>query len=182
MNEIQPFQGQNGLKIQSVTVQKLNKNGDLVIMIPVVLLDVSGSMDQETRSGKSKIDILNEVVKTNFNAIRKFAFSDQCFETFGELETFGSTDLIRAFKYLPKGNLDLCLLSDGCPTNDENDCIEAGKALGYPVNVCYIGDPGDPGEQFMIKLAKATGGKIITIDLMNLTKKQLSEGMIKLLT
>lgn len=181
-NYIQPFQGQNGVVVSSITVQKLNKNGDLVEMIPVVLLDVSGSMVMQIKSGKSKIQILNEVVKTQFGAVRKFAFSNKCFECFGILEAYGSTNLSNAFRFLPKENLDLCLLSDGYPTDDENECIEVAKSLGYPVNVMYIGDSGDSGEQFMIKLAKATGGKIMTINSLNLDSKRLGEGMIKLLT
>ncbi len=181
-NYIQPFQGQNGVIIQSVTVQRLEKDGSLIEMIPVVLLDVSGSMNQETKSGKSKIQILNEVVKTQFGAVRKFAFSSHCFECFGELDAFGDTDLIKAFRFLPKGNLDLCLLSDGYPNNDESDCIEVAKGLGYSINVLYIGDPGNTGEMFMIRLAKATGGKIMTIGSLNLDSKQLGEEMVKLLT
>ncbi len=180
--QIQPFQGQKGVMVQSVTVQKLNKNGGLIEMIPIVLLDVSGSMNQETRSGKSRIQILNEVVKNGFGAIRKFAFSDRFFECFGELQASGSTELVNAFENLPKGKLDLCLLSDGCPTDSEFECIETAKSLGYPVNVMYIGDSGDAGELFMKELAKATGGKAVSVDSLNLTPEKLSEGMIMLLT
>ena len=166
----------------NIVIQRLDKTGELVEMTPVLLLDVSGSMNQTVAVGKTKIEVLNEVVKNNFSAIRKFAFSDRFYEVFGnELTADGSTGLIAALRHLPKMKLDLCLLSDGLPTDNENDCIEEAKKLGYPVNVMYIGDKGDSGEAFMIRLAKETDGKILSVDAQMLNPEKLSDNMTKLL-
>lgn len=144
----------------------------------ILLLDVSGSMSQIV-NGKRKIDILREIV-VNFTGVRMFAFSTYTTEVRYVPEPQESTDLSGAFRYLkPYINKDtnFVLVSDGQSDNPESALNEA-KSLGIPVNVVYIGNRGDMGEDFMQLLARLTNGKEITAETFSKAfQQQLTEGI-----
>ena len=140
------------------------ENGALVERSPVLLLDVSGSMRLGI-GNRRKIDILRDAVAKVGIGMDIYCFSDGMTKTKYIPEPAGSTNLAGAFQGLPVGGMSLLLISDGI-ADDPEDAIQVGIALKTPVNVLYIGESGDRGEDFMRKLAEATGGKWLTLDTM----------------
>ncbi len=142
--------------------------GRLIEKYPVLLLDVSGSMQQSV-GNRRKIDILRDAVSKVGIGMDIYCFSDRMTKTKYIPEPQGSTNLRDAFRDLKGQSMQLLLISDGV-ADDPEDAIAAGILLGCPVNVVYIGSMGDigldVGEQFMRKLAEATGGKWLTLDTM----------------
>ncbi len=138
--------------------------GRLIEKYPVLLLDVSGSMQQSV-GNKRKIDILRDAVVNVGIGMEIYCFSDRMTKTKYIPEPQGSTNLTGAFRELKGQSMQLLLISDGVADDPEN-AISAGVSLGCPVNVLYIGVPGDQGESFMRKLAESTGGKWLTLDTM----------------
>lgn len=146
---------------------------------PFLLLDVSGSMDNKI-GDQRKIDILRSAVSnSNFKGIKQYVFSERIIETQYIPEPYGSTKLDTAFRYLIKVNPQkLLVVSDGLP-DEPGAAIESGKGLKIPVDVLYIGNIGDEGEQFMKRLSETTGGKFMTVDTTEINdfQKNLTDGI-----
>jgi Mg-chelatase subunit ChlD len=53
------------------------------------------------------------------------------------------------------------LISDGQPTDGENKTLEVAARFKTPINCIYIGPEGDYGHEFLMQLARATGGQAI---------------------
>jgi hypothetical protein len=49
------------------------------------------------------------------------------------------------------------VISDGQP-DSQRLALDSAKAFGGRIDVVYVGDPGDLGEEFLRKLAESTGG------------------------
>jgi len=156
--------------------------GKLIEKFPVLLLDVSGSMCRDL-NGKRRIDILRDAVEKVGNGMETYCFSDTTVKTKYIPEPHGSTNLKGAFQVLKGQSMQLILISDGIADNP-NDAIQSAIELKCPVNVLYIGSPGDEGELFMKRLAEMTGGKWITLDTMqdsNIFQTKLENGIQNLL-
>ncbi len=159
--------------------------GTLTEHIPVMLLDVSGSME-ECINGRRKVDMLKDAVEAAASGIETYCFSSSCVKTKIIPQPQGGTDLADAFcvlKNVAPAAMHLILVSDGMPDNVEN-AIYHGKRLQCPINVIYIGVQGDSGESFMRRLAEDTGGKWLTVDTLrdqNNFQQKLSSGLEKLL-
>ncbi len=156
--------------------------GRLIEKYPVLLLDVSGSMQQSV-GNRRKIDILRDAVERVGIGMDIYCFSDRMTKTKYIPEPQSSTNLIGAFLELKGQSMQLLLISDGI-ADDPEDAIAAGILLGCPVNVLYIGSVGDQGESFMRKLAESTGGKWLTLDTMQeagVFQQKLENGIERLL-
>lgn len=153
-------------------------NGEKTSQDTVFILDVSGSMNAYV-GNKRKIDHLREAVDEHIADVPIISFSDTLW--FDEIpEPNQSTDMTKAFDackehYSPKRIL---LVSDGQP-NNRSSALAAGVSLGVPIDVLFIGAPGEYGEDFMKELAKATKGHELTVDTMNEMNfgKMLTEGV-----
>lgn len=176
----------NNLIIRNVKVLKYDPKTETVIETrPVLLLDISGSMN-ECIGKKRKIDMLREAVMQN-TGVRQFVFSDDIHEVGYVPETAeGGTDLSRSFGYLKTENIinkntRLVLVSDGLP-DDSDDAIQTALQLEIPVNVLYIGPGNDKGERFMKNLATITKGTELTVSTLNIDfQKKLTQGISALL-
>jgi hypothetical protein len=76
------------------------------------------------------------------------------------------------------GATRVVVISDGMPDLAEQCMIEA-RSFGGRIDVVYVGAPGYGGEDFLKRLAEATGGTCGVGDLKNV--KMLSKGIIGLL-
>ena len=175
MSEIQV--SNNQLQVLKTKIIKYVPGHGVSEIQPFMLLDVSGSMIRSI-GNQRKIDMLRSAV-SGYKGIKQYVFSDRVTETEYIPEPYGSTELHTAFQYISKANPQkLLLVSDGLP-DDPKISIETGKALKIPIDVLYIGNSGDEGEQFMKQLAEVTGGKFMTIDTMEKDnfQKNLSDGI-----
>jgi len=91
---------------------------------------------------------------------------DRARELTGDIpEPGGTTPLDAAIRLAAShGATNLIIVSDGEPT-DKEAALEAAKDAKCQIDVCYIGRPGDIGEQFLRELAKQHGGSCDTVDL-----------------
>lgn len=178
------------LKNVTVTRTRIMKfeNGALIDRTPVMLLDISGSMRLGLTAdlvGRRKIDILQDAVRKIGQGIEKYAFSDSIRKCDTNIpEPDGGTDMANAFLVLAgRSSQSILLVSDG-EADDPDEAINRGISLHVPVNVLYIGEPGDRGEDFMRRLAEATRGRWMTLDTIYDTTGfpgRLEEGIEKML-
>lgn len=130
-------------------------------MTSVLLIDVSGSMI-ETIQGIRKIDSVRIAV-SSLKGFKRFTFSD----VIGKddiPDPHGETRMVCAFQYMRtiEEYSRIILISDGITSDGIPESLEAGIAIGKPIDVLYIGKD-KIGEDFMKQLAEATGGREITI-------------------
>lgn len=151
------------LEVTKIRIIRFEKE-QIIEKYPVLLLDVSGSM-QENVGNRRKIDILRDAVTKVGVGMEVYVFASDFVKTKYIPEPHGSTNLKQAFKSLSGQSMQLLLVGDGV-SDDPEEAIRAGVALRCPVNVLYIGEPGDQGEAFMRRLAEATCGKWLTLDTM----------------
>ena len=131
-----------------------------------LLCDTSGSMNSivvnsEDNTSKRAIDILANVL-TNFTGANIYSFNTICRKVDSLPEPTGSTDLAEAFTTIKNDGIkELILLTDGQP-DDERAALKV--AQGLKINIIYIGPTPTP--QFLIDLAKITGGKFDSVELL----------------
>lgn len=166
-----------------------------------LMLDASGSMKDSMRNGKRKITGLRQVVGeiSQGRTVKMIAFGSggpgrynddpgsaaapdilgNAWVTTHVPDPMGGTPLHDAISLARKvGASRTILISDGCP-NDPARALEEAKAFGGRIDVVYVGDPNDRGEQFLRELAKATGGTEFHGDLSE--PKKLGSQIVGLL-
>jgi hypothetical protein len=133
--------------------------------MPILLLDVSGSMEI---GSPRRIDLLWDAVrrlKTPQSRWRVAAFSSRC--RWVELkdcpEPEGTTDLAQAFAEIGKvAPTSATLITDGQP-DDAEAAHAAGLLLKCPINICFVGDADDSqAVEFCRRLCEATKGTFAT--------------------
>lgn len=150
------------------------------------LLDTSGSMAGVTNPSSTtrKIDALRRLVRDLTQTVRcpMLQFDDTCEIVVDGLitEPRGSTRLTEAIQFAQgRHATHLILISDGCPDNPAS-ALAAARAFRHPIDVFYVGRPGDGGDRFLAELAAASGGKSQTIGLAD--TKLLTSAIRGLLT
>jgi Mg-chelatase subunit ChlD len=158
----------------------------------LLLVDVSGSMNDRIRAGGRKIDALREVVKTlrETHPVPVAAFGLDSFANNGTTvlmvdvvpEPQSQTPLHTAIAFgKDKGATHLVVVTDGFP-DSESLAFEAAARFGGTIDVFYIGDGGDSGAQFTKELARRTGGTANVTDLGDdASQKQLTSAIAGLL-
>ena len=133
--------------------------------LPVLLLDISGSM---TEGQPRRIDILWQAVqalRTPASRWKVAVFSSECrwVDIQAVPEPDGGTDLARAFRDIGQVSpTSVTLVTDGEPM-DETAAHEAGLALGCPINILFVGDAHDQdARRFCQELCTATHGTFAT--------------------
>lgn len=157
-----------------------------------LLIDCSGSMSNyvSLEMSLTKMDSLRQIVEqlrrdgmnnpmVGFGLNRHYGN-----EAVGFIDRIppavGGTPLTEAIQFAQThGAGHLVVVSDGQP-DDPHTAMLAAQAFGGPIDVFYVGPPGDAGEQFLAKLATATRGKCQQVSLGN--QKQLSAGLRLMLT
>lgn len=129
----------------------------------LLLCDISGSMG-EVVGDKPKIQHLREAV-LKFS-LRKFVFSNSCYEVSEIPGTKSNTNLTDALKRVRVENPSkIILISDGLPDYPDT-AIKVAKTLSFPIDIIYIGND-ETGKEFMQMLAKVTGGTEVTLNPEN---------------
>lgn len=171
---------------QSLTLSSLDDLVKAATDFPMLLIDCSGSMDTAMRNGKTRIEALREVVaqiKADHGGVTMIAFGGE--ETSsprfvdGVPNAGGGTPLHLAIPYAKSyGATRVVVISDGLP-DMRQESLHQARLFGGPIDVYYVGDPGDQGSFFLEELAAVTGGKRFEGDLGN--PKQLAAGVAGLL-
>lgn len=151
----------------------------------VLLVDVSGSMDEFVKSGEGrKIDQLRRVVDqlltTHPVPIVAFGIGRGSVELVERIpEPSGMTPLDAGIDFCRGQEANhIVLVTDGMPDSRES-ALNAAKRFNNPIDVFYIGEPDQPGARFCAELAKLTGGQCGVTDLTGEPKKLA--GKIRLL-
>lgn len=136
---------------------------------PVVICDISGSMNEVGSCEKTRFELLNEQLEKIPNlpsaTLVSFAYTPQIC-TLPLPTPRGSTNLIDALALVTSLNPQFAILiSDGIP----DDCPPLPT---FPVHTIFVGDPmDDKAVEFMTWLAHATGGKNLIDDFRLLGEK-----------
>lgn len=153
----------------------------------IIIVDTSGSMDScDSRGNQSRYTIaceeLANLQKNLSGRIAVFAFSDDViFCPSGIPHYFGGgTDLAKALRFIRIADIpgtSFYLISDGQP-DAPDDALAVARTYQNKINVIFVGDERVPtGRDFLQRLAKATGGKTVTVD----RAKELKTGIETLL-
>lgn len=152
-----------------------------------LLIDCSGSMKERMRNGKRRIDGLRIVVKdvqAEQPDVKLIMFPGEGdgtpHVTGSPHEPHGGTPLAQAIEVarsLEAGRV--VVISDGVP-DDESQALDSAQRFGGRIDVVFVGNPHEPGEAFLLRLAESTGGTSFTGDLSEM--KELASKVLGLLT
>lgn len=127
----------------------------------IILVDVSGSMaggpfDQACAElQKIQADLPGKVAVIGFSDTPEFAPSGR------PRFTSGGTDLASALRFVHVADacdMRFILISDGWPNDADGAMLEARKFQSR-IDTVFIGTAGDPGADFLKRLAAASGGQ-----------------------
>ena len=134
----------------------------------VIVVDTSGSMEaRDCYDGQQRYErALAELTRVQNDLAGKVAvvaFSDRAvFVPSGLPPLLGSsTNLAGALAFVrlaDTGDIRFVIISDGQPDNAETALQEAAKIKG-PLDTIFIGPEGDPGADFLRRLANVRGGQ-----------------------
>lgn len=137
----------------------------------IALCDVSASMtERDAPGGQRRIDALNEILRllqAENPTLRLIAFSDAArYAALPLPHPGGSTALHDALDFAAPiaSGAAVALISDGEP-DDEAAALAAARRFPAAVNVFYCGPEGGPGQDFLRRLAQATGGQYQPVSL-----------------
>lgn len=145
----------------------------------IVIVDTSGSMaGTDSRGGQSRYNVaceeLAKLQKTLPGKIAVLSFSDSCIFCPGGQPIFlmGGTRLDGALRFAKvadvPGAMRFIVISDGCP-DSEAACLAEAAKYHNRIDVIYVGpeasDWGFDGRDFLNRLAKASGGQMVTSDV-----------------
>jgi len=153
----------------------------------IILCDTSGSMHaNDSREGKSRYDVacdeLKQLQASLPGKIALLSFSDDVqFCPSGIPFDFGSmTDLAKALKFAKMGDLTsgmrFIVISDGEP-DSEGEALAIAKTYKNHIDTIFVGPDGGSGQEFLKRLANASGGQTVTADRV----KELASSVQKLL-
>ncbi len=152
-----------------------------------LLLDCSSSMHHEIAPHERAIDKLRKVardLRRDTPTLRQVIFpahedSDHALEIDGDIpEPRGGTPLAAAITYsADRGALHLIIVSDGEP-NSASEAVDAAHRAQCRIDVCFVGEPGSPGEAFLRDLAARYGGQCDTVNLATKTLETKIRGYL----
>ncbi len=153
----------------------------------IVIVDTSGSMgSKDSRGGRERYEVACEELitlqKNRPGKIAVISFSDDAMFCPAGVPVYlkSGTDLAKALRFVKVADLpgmQFILISDGQP-GDEQSALSVAMTFKSKIDVIYVGPEDHPaGREFLFKLAKATGGKAVSID----RAKELQAGFTALL-
>lgn len=134
-----------------------------------LICDVSSSMgsnDSGEGGSEQRWSVMTRVVRNIVSEmegkIAIIAFSDfPSLVTINMPQPNGSTNMAEALNFVAPlaATLEkIVLISDGEPTSDESQTLQAAMRLGKRIDTVYCGPRGGSGEKFLKKLAIQSGG------------------------
>lgn len=141
----------------------------------IVVVDISGSMESEDgRGGQSRYAVACQELATlqerNPGKVAVVAFSDRAqFVPGGRPPSVGTlgagTDMAEALRFVKvaDGLVGIVLVSDGEP-NDESGTLTVARGFKSRISTIFVGPEGGYGQEFLRRLAKASGGQSVTAD------------------
>jgi Mg-chelatase subunit ChlD len=152
----------------------------------IIIVDTSGSMAAcDSRGGKSRYEVACQELKSlqaNLpGKLAVIAFStDVMFCPSGvPFQYNGSTRLDKALTFAKVADVTgirFIVISDGEP-DDEGDALRVARTYKNRIDTIFVGPEGGHGQNFLKKLAKASGGQGVTAAQV----KELSNTVEKLL-
>jgi hypothetical protein len=142
----------------------------------MLLVDVSGSMDESLKNGDRKITALREVVsilrETNPVPVAAFGGGHAPVKFVDAVpEPTGGTPLHLGIEFSQDaGATHIVVVTDGAP-DSKSAALDAARrfaksvAMGGVIDVFYVGDGNDGGAEFCEMLASVTGGAANVTDL-----------------
>jgi Mg-chelatase subunit ChlD len=140
----------------------------------VVVVDTSGSMgspdagDGMTRYDKACQELML-LQQRNSGKVAVIGFSN--FPNFypGGKPDFlaGGTEMAKALKFTKVADVEgmtFFLISDGYPTDGEDQVMKIARKYQNKINTIYCGPEGDLGQKFLERLAQASGGRFATAE------------------
>lgn len=134
----------------------------------IILVDTSGSMSaQDTGEKQSRYDVACAELKTiqrNLpGKVAVISFSSSVEFAAGGIPRFsgGGTDMAAALRFVHAADgtdIRFIVISDGQP-NDAEGTLKVAKTFTSKIDTVFIGPAGDPGADFLRKLAAASGGQ-----------------------
>jgi len=138
----------------------------------IILVDTSGSMTQnDARNGKSRYEqaqaeltnlqnkLPGKVAVISFNSDVQFSPSGI------PSPATGSTAMEKALQFVLIADkipgMRFFLISDGDP-NDERETLKIARMFHNKIDTVFVGPEGGSGQDFLQRLAKATGGQSVT--------------------
>jgi len=165
------------------SIQAVSRNGDTALAIlnaeAVILCDRSSSMIEQAWGGKSRYQLEDEVLtklqKRYSGKIVLISFADVAYLVpSGNLpEPNGMTNMLDAFRAaepLAEVGLKVILISDGEPSHEESEVIDAARVFHNNLDCIYVGHELSDGKRFMDRLAKSVNGTSALCDLDGGTK------------
>ncbi len=141
-------------------------NADVVIVV-----DTSGSMEAcDSRGGKSRYDVACEELKSlqaslpGKLALLSFSDDVQFCPNGIPWQYGGGTDLAKALKFAKMADVTgmrFIVISDGEPSN-ESLALNVAETYKNKIDTIYVGPENGDGQEFLRKLAKASGGQGVT--------------------
>jgi Mg-chelatase subunit ChlD len=140
----------------------------------VVIVDTSGSMgSQDTEEGIQRYEKACAELRTlqakNPGKVAVIGFSSTVHFYPGGQPNFlrGMTEMAKALRFAKVadvGKMTFFLISDGQPTDGENEVLQIASTYKNKINTIYCGPVGDEGELFLTQLAKVSGGRFASSD------------------
>lgn len=152
--------------------------------LPMLLIDTSGSMDDILADGKTRInatrDTVRELTKGGETPVKMIGFGGYEAQVITSIpNACGGTPLASAIDLAKQqGASHVIVISDGMP-NDQRGALESAARFGGKIDVIFIGNKGEPGEQFLKQLSESTGGTEFHGDLT--APKELADKIAGLL-
>lgn len=148
----------------------------------IIVVDTSGSMDAcDSRGNKSRYDVACEELKNLQGSmpgkLAVIAFSsDVIFCPSGvPFQYHGGTNLAGALKFTKVADVSgmrFIVISDGDP-DDESEALKVARTYKAKIDTIFVGPEGGHGQEFLRKLAKASGGQGVTAAQVNKLKDKV---------
>ncbi len=152
----------------------------------VIIVDTSGSMCAcDSRGNRSRYDVACEELKNLQSSLpgklALLSFSDDViFCPSGVPFNYeGGTDLAKALKFAKVADvigMRFIVISDGEP-HDEEGALKAARTYKNKIDTIFVGPEGGSGQDFLRRLAAASGGQGVTADRV----KELASNVERLL-
>lgn len=140
----------------------------------IILIDVSGSMSIADAEMEGKpiaryaraCAELARLQRTMAGKIAVIAFSDSATFCPGGVPTHpaGTTALAEALRFAriaDDGEMRYVVVSDGEP-DSEREALAEAKRYTSKISTVFVGPPGGTGEEFLQRLARASGGRAMS--------------------